>query len=216
MRLIAAAPLAAALVLSAWPDATGAAPPARARRASRSAHPDTGGDKGCAACHAQATPEAFGAWRRGKHGEVLVTCVVCHGSTGADFTLRPSADRCAGCHPRQVATMPAAPAAGKGCFACHPAHELSPHGGGDPAGVREAAATREPSVAFPDQGIQSVPLTIQPAPPAQPAGAPAPPAGSAAAPAAGSSAAPAPSGAPEPARAVPATPALPGQPTQDR
>jgi hypothetical protein len=208
MRTAAAFAVAATALLAAAPSGATAAErraPAAGARAARGAHPATGGDQDCARCHARLTPAAVQEWKGSKHGEVLVTCVVCHGSTGQDFTVRPPADRCTGCHPERVATMATPFARGKTCFTCHPPHALDPHGRSDGATARTRDVTRtEPSrVSFPDHGTQTVPLTVQPAPPAQPA-APAAPA------------APTPSAAPEPARNVPAAPALPGQPTQDR
>jgi hypothetical protein len=70
-------------------------------------------------------------WKDSRHGRSLVGCVVCHGSTGADFRVRPASDGCGGCHASQVASLQGAP---RDCFGCHPAHALrasqqtSPHG----------------------------------------------------------------------------------------
>jgi hypothetical protein len=197
--------LAIALALLAAPTLSTAAAKRGAGR-----HPDTGGDQQCERCHREATPDAFATWSRGKHGEVLVTCVVCHGSTGADFARRPAADRCAGCHAEQVATMRTPAMKGKSCFSCHPAHALGPHGRGDGATARtkDVSRTDLSTVAFPDGGVQSIPNPIQPAPPATPgATAPPGPASTQAAPAAPVPAKP--SGAAEPRRNVPAEPAAP-------
>src|SRR5512138_2539995 len=66
-------------------------------------HPavDTGLDT-CAECHTKVTPKVAAAWNDGRHGLSLVECVVCHGSTGADFRARPTTTACAGCHAAQV------------------------------------------------------------------------------------------------------------------
>jgi hypothetical protein len=82
---------------------------------------DTGLDT-CAGCHAQATPKVVTAWSDGRHGLTLVECVVCHGSTGADFKARPATGACSGCHAVQTAALAAQP--GSACFSCHPAHAL--------------------------------------------------------------------------------------------
>lgn len=95
-------------------------------------HPDVGGDPGvsCEECHAEATPRVTSEWQEGKHGLLLVRCLVCHGSRGADFVVRPAAGRCEGCHPAEAAPVP--PAKGKrkaapppDCFACHAPHGLA-------------------------------------------------------------------------------------------
>jgi hypothetical protein len=139
LRLAGIALLAAPL-LAAWPALAGppqAAPPSAAargsaagpsRRASAPArHADVGGEQECAACHREATPEAWRAWSEGRHGLALVKCVACHGSTGADFTLRPAAERCRGCHGAQVDSFRKTGA--RDCFACHAPHALkaNPH-----------------------------------------------------------------------------------------
>jgi len=111
--------LAALLLLSLAPGPAGAGP------SGRGGHPATGGDADCAACHEEATPAAFKAWFEGRHGMNLVRCQVCHGSTGADFTRRPVAERCRGCHGAQVDSL--ARCAVKDCFACHAPHTLSPN-----------------------------------------------------------------------------------------
>jgi hypothetical protein len=101
-------------------------------------HPDAGPDAAfasCEGCHAEATPQVVKEWEGGKHGLVLVKCVVCHGSTGKDFVVRASVARCAGCHPAQAAAVVPAKAVTKGkgkaaaqapaeCFACHAPHSL--------------------------------------------------------------------------------------------
>jgi hypothetical protein len=81
----------------------------------------------CSECHAKATPVVATRWRDGRHGLSLVECMVCHGSTGADFKAKPGTTSCVGCHAAQAQTASA------GCFACHEAHALrataprSPH-----------------------------------------------------------------------------------------
>jgi hypothetical protein len=97
-----------------------------ARRAA-ARHPDAGGEQECAACHETGTPEAWRAWLEGRHGMSLVKCVACHGSTGADFTRRPPAERCRGCHGAEVDSFRKTGA--RDCFACHQPHQLkaNPH-----------------------------------------------------------------------------------------
>jgi hypothetical protein len=89
----------------------------------------------CEACHAKTTPAVVQEWAAGRHGLLLVKCFVCHGSTGKDFALRVGADRCAGCHPAEVASsaaiLPAKAgrgAGGAGCFSCHSPHSLAASG----------------------------------------------------------------------------------------
>lgn len=91
------------------------------------AHPSVDAAQACEDCHANATPAVFREWRDGTHGIHLVKCFVCHGSTGADFRRKPSADRCEGCHADQVASMRGPAMKGKDCFSCHAPHALDPH-----------------------------------------------------------------------------------------
>lgn len=72
----------------------------------------------CSSCHAQATPQVAAQWRDGRHGLSLVECMVCHGSTGADFKARPGTTACVGCHAEQVQSASAS------CFSCHKPHAL--------------------------------------------------------------------------------------------
>ena len=100
------------------------------------AHPDVGENPSpdaCESCHLDATPEVESAWEEGRHGLLLVRCVVCHGSTGKDFVRTPAPGRCAGCHAAEVASLaPAKGAKRKGpppsCFACHDPHRLTAAG----------------------------------------------------------------------------------------
>jgi hypothetical protein len=94
-----------------------------------------GADAGaCLSCHAHATPELVKQWARGAHGPMLVTCFVCHGSTGKDFAARPtSGGRCEGCHAAQAASVAHGDAGA--CLGCHAPHTLAarepkgnPHG----------------------------------------------------------------------------------------
>lgn len=127
----AAALLAAALVVAC----AGPAPSRRAVTETGPAHPavDTGLDT-CASCHAQVTPRATAQWGGGRHGMALVGCVVCHGSTGADFKARPGTSACQGCHAAEVASVTRDGAA-QGCFGCHPAHALRAAGKASPHGL---------------------------------------------------------------------------------
>lgn len=189
MRSLVAGAVAAAAVLVFAASPVQAAQTAAARpqkRASRPAHPNVGKDQDCQGCHAAATPRAFDAWKQSKHGLDLVTCVVCHGSTGADFTRRPVADRCTGCHAAQTAASTPF-TKGKDCFSCHPGHALDPHGGATTAARlgADVELRRELQLAGPVNGPNAAAEAAGKAPPA-PAAAPQ------AAPAPGTPAAPAP------------------------
>lgn len=93
-------------------------------------HRKVGHGKDCIACHQKLTKKVYAEWYASPHGLNNVKCFVCHGSTGDDFTLEPSMDRCIGCHADQVASMSAPEMDGKNCFSCHPSHRLNPHGAG--------------------------------------------------------------------------------------
>jgi class III cytochrome C family protein len=102
-------------------------PPAAAAPA-QATHPEV--DTGlatCAECHAQATPAVEAQWQASRHGISLVSCVVCHGSTGADFRGRPAPVGCAGCHPEEAAAATSGGAPAR-CFECHPPHALAAKG----------------------------------------------------------------------------------------
>jgi hypothetical protein len=114
--------------------ASGRSPPAT----TRGVHPDVGASADtCSACHADATPEVARAWRDGRHGLELVECLVCHGSTGADFRLQPEFGSCAGCHPSEVRSVTRAAGGIQDCFSCHPAHALRPVKNSSPHGKTE-------------------------------------------------------------------------------
>ena len=118
---VAASVVSSFLVLAACSGPSASSRPTTAAAAS---HPvvDTGLDT-CAECHAQVTTRVVTAWRDGRHGLSLVECVVCHGSTGADFQARPGTAACSGCHAVQTEAT-AVSASASGCFSCHPAHAL--------------------------------------------------------------------------------------------
>jgi hypothetical protein len=174
MRARFLAPIVAALALLAVPPAASAQGTSRGKGGGRAAHPKVGAVETCEACHAEATPAAFRDWSESAHGINLVKCFVCHGSVGADFTRRPVADRCIGCHADQVASMRAPAMKGKDCFSCHTAHALNPH-----------ATTRAASTAAALGADRLAPMvTVEGRiPPPAPAAAP-PPAAAAPAPAA--------------------------------
>jgi hypothetical protein len=117
--------LAAVILAAALPASAGPAP--AKRKPAPGAHPAVPTEAACRDCHEQATPTSYLTWADGKHGLDLVTCNVCHGSTGADFKRRPGPDRCQGCHPEQAESLAAPHMKGKDCFSCHPAHLLDPH-----------------------------------------------------------------------------------------
>jgi hypothetical protein len=125
MRLRFLAPILT-LALLALPAA--AAPAKSARK-----HPPVKFDpavESCASCHTDATPQVTKDWETGAHGVALVKCMVCHGSTGKDFTLAPPAQRCQGCHPAEVASIAARGKSKKArsCFDCHAPHTLAATG----------------------------------------------------------------------------------------
>jgi hypothetical protein len=99
-------------------------------------HPEVETWKSCEDCHAAETPEEFQEWLAGRHGLNNVKCVVCHGSVGEDFVLRPAPDRCQGCHGQKLDSMRAPFMKGKTCFSCHPPHRLNPHLTADQGGGR--------------------------------------------------------------------------------
>ena len=98
-------------------------------------HPDVSAQRAvqdCHECHRRATPAVVTEWEAGPHGVGMVKCLVCHGSTGADFTRGARSDRCAGCHAAEVASV--TPARGKPaiCFSCHAPHALGAQGKPNP------------------------------------------------------------------------------------
>ena len=90
-------------------------------------HPDVDLNIPCDVCHAEITPKVVKQWYAGPHGEFNVKCFVCHGSIGSDFTMKPDAMRCVGCHADQVATMDSPMMSGNTCFTCHHQHRLNPN-----------------------------------------------------------------------------------------
>lgn len=121
-----------AVVLLAAPLASSAAP-AAGKRPPR--HPDVAAVRAvqdCDECHRKTTPAVVAEWEAGAHGVGMVRCLVCHGSTGQDFTAVTRPDRCAGCHAAEVASV--TPARGKPatCFSCHAPHGLAAPGKPNP------------------------------------------------------------------------------------
>ena len=82
-------------------------------------------EQDCATCHRTETAAVVSDWERSPHGLALVTCVVCHGSTGKDFKAKPASTGCGGCHAAQAASV--SRRAVTDCFACHAPHTLSAH-----------------------------------------------------------------------------------------
>ena len=102
-------------------------------------HPEVdSGLETCFMCHTRVTPQVAAQWKDGRHGMALVECLVCHGSTGADFRARPQPTGCRSCHPSQAASA-ASGGQAPSCFGCHPAHSLRAEG----ASPHVAAAARE-------------------------------------------------------------------------
>lgn len=103
-------------------------------------HPEVEGavtPSACDVCHKEVTPSVVAHWYYSKHGELGVKCFVCHGSTGQDFTVKPDATRCIGCHADHVASMESPFMKDKTCFTCHPSHILVPHPPADHEGGGE-------------------------------------------------------------------------------
>jgi hypothetical protein len=124
MRTLLLASLLAPALAAAAPGA-----PARTKGALR--HPDVAAElavQDCAECHASATPAVVRSWEGSAHGTAMVKCLVCHGSTGKDFTRAPPAARCAGCHAAEAAAPAPARAGPRGCFSCHEPHALTAEG----------------------------------------------------------------------------------------
>ena len=120
---LTAALSAAALSLACAGPRTAAGP---ARAEARHPEVDTGLET-CFTCHTRVTPQVAAQWKDGRHGMALVECLVCHGSTGADFRARPEPIGCRSCHPSQAASVARGPET-RGCFGCHPAHALQAQG----------------------------------------------------------------------------------------
>jgi hypothetical protein len=88
-------------------------------------HPQVREPGACADCHGGLTPEVVAEWTASKHGLNLVQCLVCHGSTGEDFTRRPAPERCLGCHAVELASLTPPSGAAPSCFTCHKPHSLT-------------------------------------------------------------------------------------------
>ncbi len=88
-------------------------------------HPKVREPGACAECHSSLTPELVAEWTASKHGLNLVQCLVCHGSTGADFTPRPAPERCLGCHALELASLTPPNGTPPSCFTCHKPHALT-------------------------------------------------------------------------------------------
>lgn len=118
------------LLLALAAGVLGAAP----SKGKEAAHPAVGPDavESCESCHADVTAPVVQEWQASDHGLTMVKCFVCHGSTGKDFTVRPAAQRCDGCHAAQVASVTPARGAPRACFDCHAPHALSAEGKPNP------------------------------------------------------------------------------------
>ncbi|GAO04627.1 hypothetical protein [Anaeromyxobacter sp. PSR-1] len=119
------------LLASLLAPALAAAAPGAPARAKAPRHPDVAAQlavQDCAECHATRTPAVVRAWEGSPHGTALVKCVVCHGSTGKDFTRSVAGARCAGCHAAEAASPTPVRAGPGGCFACHEPHALTAEG----------------------------------------------------------------------------------------
>jgi hypothetical protein len=83
-------------------------------------HPEVSVDQECADCHTKQNE----AWQSGKHSEMGVQCVVCHGSLDKTFFVQPPVERCAGCHDGKVQELKKRSASMK-CTTCHDKHTLA-------------------------------------------------------------------------------------------
>jgi hypothetical protein len=84
-------------------------------------HPFVQLDQDCFECHASQQED----WQKGKHSEMGVQCVVCHGSLDKDFYVQPPIDRCAGCHDDKVNDLKKKKSASLKCSSCHDKHTLT-------------------------------------------------------------------------------------------
>ena len=112
-----------AVLFALLPLPSAAAPaPAAAR------HPDVAAERAvqdCHECHRRSTPAVVAQWEGSPHGIAMVKCLVCHRSTGQDFTRAPTPDRCAGCHAAEVASVTRGRGPPTRCFSCHAPHTLT-------------------------------------------------------------------------------------------
>lgn len=118
-------PLAAVIVALT----SAASPAAHGKGAPR--HPDVSAERAvqdCDDCHRRVTPAVVADWEGGRHGVGMVKCLVCHGSTGADFTRAARNDRCLGCHAAEVASVARGRGSRASCFSCHAPHALTAAG----------------------------------------------------------------------------------------
>ncbi len=84
-------------------------------------HIKTSPDQECAECHGDVTR----IWQEGKHGLMLVECVVCHGSTDKTFVAKPDTQKCAGCHGEEVKDVEKRlPPKARSCYLCHDYHSV--------------------------------------------------------------------------------------------
>lgn len=119
-------PRIAAVLLALLPLTHGAAAGARPAR-----HPDVAAERAvqdCDGCHRRLTPAVVAQWEGSPHGVALVKCLVCHGSTGSDFTRAPRPERCRGCHPAELASVTPAGGRPRPCLGCHAPHALAAPG----------------------------------------------------------------------------------------
>jgi hypothetical protein len=86
-------------------------------------HPAAPPDQACSECHDKESE----VWQDGKHGLMGVGCVVCHGDLDKNFIMRPSPEKCSGCHAEQVSGAALGHKARlKICWGCHDGHSLKP------------------------------------------------------------------------------------------
>ena len=116
------------------------------------------GEPICVTCHAYVSADVVDTWRSQNHGRNGVGCPTCHNGHDKDFTPKPTAKVCFGCH--DVGTIhpdfkPTTP--GKRCMECHTANvhwlpgEQSWFQGGLPTSKLEES-TQKPSDVSTDAG----------------------------------------------------------------
>jgi hypothetical protein len=78
------------------------------------------GEPICVTCHSYVSADVVDTWRSQNHGRNGVGCPVCHGGHDKDFTPKPTAKVCFGCHDVRAAHPDFTPETpGKRCMECH-------------------------------------------------------------------------------------------------
>jgi hypothetical protein len=81
------------------------------------------GEPICVTCHSYVSADVVDTWRSQNHGRKGVACPACHGGHDKDFTPKPMAKVCFGCHDVKAAHPDFTPETpGKRCMECHTAN----------------------------------------------------------------------------------------------